>query len=78
MRKWVLVAAFLSLQTYALAQPTNAPSGVPSGAQKKLRRQMSKIHRTRAIHKLRLSGITRVHQTNLALLLVPEELEEAR
>jgi hypothetical protein len=36
MRKWVLVAAFLSLQTYALAQPTNAPSGVPSGAPKKV------------------------------------------
>jgi hypothetical protein len=46
--------------------------------QKKLKRQKSKIHRTRAIHKLRLSGFTLVHQANLALLLVQEELEEAR
>ena len=36
MRKWVLLTAILSLPTCALAQPTNAPSGVPSAAQKKV------------------------------------------
>jgi hypothetical protein len=46
--------------------------------QKKSKRQKSKIHRTRAIHKLHLSGITPVYQANLAHLLVQEEREEAR
>ena len=36
MRKWILVATILSLPTCALAQPKNAPSGVPSDAQKKV------------------------------------------